>query len=358
MKVVAVVLSLAYFAALIALAITWSAFTDYLEAPGGAEGDVEVVVVPEGATAHDVPRILKEAGLLEDPEPFQRYVDDFRTPMKLAPGEYAVTRAMTPVQKLGRLASGQLVTYTVAIRPGAPAEEVIEVLAEQGLGEPEALRALVRDASYARSLGVEGPGLEGFLYPDAYDLPRGLEPKVLLAKLVERYRSTSASAVAAAAAQHELTPYEVVTLASLVEAADIPSQERRFYARLLLNRLRRRIPLKSRASYAYGKKRVPPEETEASVVRAKRRRRERVHPWDTARVPGLPATPIGNPALPAVRAIGNPANSDALYMVRRDNGTHVFCADLECYDAARRQVSGRPARPPPPPAPPPVTEEL
>lgn len=348
MKIGAVLLSVVYFVAVIALAVAWTGFTDYLQHPGATSGgeDIAVVVVPEGTTATDVPQLLAKAGLLDEPDTFQRYVDDFHIPRPLKPGEYAVTRSMSPVQKLTRLESGQLVTYTVAIRPGATANDVLEVLASQTLGERDALTKLVTDRAFAKSIGVDGPSLEGFLYPDAYDLPRGLEPKVLLALLVERFRAQVGAVVEAAVEAHGLSAYEIVTVASLVESAEVPHAERRLYARLLLNRLAKKIPLASRASYEYGEARADPDDLDAESVQRQRRRRKRVHPWDTSRVPGLPKTPICNPGVEAIRAVASAADSTAIYMVRRDDGTHVYCADLECYDAARYQVRG--LAPPPP----------
>jgi UPF0755 protein len=356
LKVVAALLSVLYFGAVITLVVKWTSFTDYLERPGetsDAEA-IEVVVVPEGTTATDVPGLLAKAGLLDDPEPFQRYVDDFHIARPIKPGEYAVTRSMTPVQKLGRIESGQLVTYTVAIRPGATANDVLGVLASQTLGDEAELARLVHDAEFAKSLGVNGTSLEGFLYPDAYDLPRGLTAKALLSQLVERHRVVAGAEVAVAVQRHGMSPYEIVTVASLVESAEVPNAERRLYARLILNRLKRRMPLQSRAAYEYGVSRVDPAKLEPEAVRRKRRRRKRIHPWDTSKNAGLPKTPICNPDVESIRAVAAAADSEAVFMVRRDDGTHVYCADFECYEAARYQVRG--LAPPPPPPPPPPTE--
>lgn len=333
MKIVAVLCSLLYFGALITLVVLWGRMTDFLTQPGGEGGELVTVTVPEGAKAADMPALLEKAGVANNRELFQTYVDEFFLPGKVIPGEYAIAPTMTPVQQIARVESGEVVTYTFAVKAGARATETLDILGGLQLGDRAKLAELVEDRAFLESLGVDGPSLEGFLYPDAYSLPRGLGEKALLAKLLERYEGSAGAMIREAAEKRQLTPYQLVTLASLVELAKVPSKERRFFAAVLLARLDAKKPLKSEAAFAYGlTQKAPPE-----PKKKRRRRKKREHPWDTRKAPGLPKTPICSPSLASLQAVANPAPVKALYMVQREDGTHVYCVDAECYWAALRR---------------------
>src|SRR5688572_30076822 len=224
---------------------------------------------------------------------------------------------MTPVQQIELLESGNVVTYTVAVEAGMTAKEIVQLLAEKKLGDEAELEGLIRDPTFAHSLGVVGPSLEGFLHPDIYDLPRGLSAKELLERFVSRHKNAIKELDFEKVRGRGLTEYEIMIIASLIEKADVKPEEQRFYSAMIYSRLLDNIALTHKQANEYGAD------------------------WDTVDKPGLPPTPIANPGLDAIKAAVNPAQQHVLYMAPRDDGTKVFCPDAECYLEAFKKFKGR-----------------
>jgi uncharacterized YceG family protein len=119
-----------------------------------------------------------------------------------------------------------------------------------------------------------------------------------------------------------LTPYDVLIIASMIEKETAVPRERRLVAAVIYNRLHNRMPLGIDATIRYGLH-IPG--TESLTKQALRS----TSPYNTRLRPGLPPTPIANPGLASIRAAANPArNVDYLYYVRKPNSlSHYFTAD-------------------------------
>lgn len=321
MKFAAITITLLYFALFGWVFSSWSQLVDTLSTSNGS-GDPKLVVIPPSTDLKGALKILQSENLLQPSEAIERYADGFHITKKVIPGEYRLSPTMTPVKLIEELERGEVVTHTVSITPGSTAAEVIEGLVEQRLGDAVQLRSLVNDPVFARTLKIPGGSLEGFLYPDVYALPRGMDAKALLSRLVERHRSTVSEELTKDASLRGLSPYELVVMASLIETKKLKSKELRMYSALLHNRLKRKWALNHKAADAYGAQRVDPQASKYD---------QRKNPWNTTYRKGLPQTPIANPSKDSLVAAARPANSRALYLVPRGDGTHVFCEDLECY---------------------------
>ncbi len=326
MRVLVLAISVLAFLALGTLSYGWYGVSGYLGSPALGPGDPKVIEIPDGADLSTAVGVLRTQGLLPDSRWLDLYVDHLHEPKPIPPGEYAVSPTMTPVQQIQLLESGNVVTYTIAVEPGASADEIAEVLVGKRLADHKELDSLLYDPVYARSLGIDGPSLEGFLYPDIYDLPRRLSGRELLERFVRRFENATKEVDFAKMRERGYSRYQVVIIASLVEKADVKPEERRFFAALLYDRLKDNIALSSKPANAYGKART----AEGSP-----------NPWDTTDRAGLPATPIASPSLDALRAAANPAPQHILYTAPRDDGTHVFCPDVDCYLEAFKKWKGR-----------------
>jgi UPF0755 protein len=256
----------------------------------------------------------------------QIYVEHLHEPKQIVPGEYTVSPAMTPVQQIELLESGTVVTYPIAVEVGMTSRQVVGLLADKKLGDAAELSKLVDDPEFAKSLGIEGPSLEGFFQPDIYDLPRGLAPRTLLEKFVARFKNATKDIDLTKLEARGVTPYQVMIVASLVETSDVLPEERRAFAAMIYERLLQRIALGNKPAIAYGQTRIA-----AGAD----------NPWDTTDRPGLPPTPILIPSLDAIRAAATPSPQPALYYVPREDGTHLFCPDEECYLEAFKKWKGR-----------------
>ena len=234
----------------------------------------------------------------------------------LQSGEFALSAALTPGEIVERIATGKVLTYEVVVPEGFTAAQIGARLAASGLIEAEAFEALVRSTAAAEALGVEGDGLEGYLFPETYRIPRGLPPLEVARTLVDQFHAVWAEIAPAAKAQH-LSMREVVTLASIIEKETGAPEERPLIASVFRNRLNREMRLESDPTVIYG---IP--DFDGNL-----RRRDLENPdntYNTYQIRGLPPGPIASPGAESLRATVEPAESEFLFFVSRNNGTHVF----------------------------------
>jgi UPF0755 protein len=164
---------------------------------------------------------------------------------------------------------------------------------------------------------------EGFLFPSLYEFSPSTTASELIANQVAAFERTWRTVDLRYARGRNLNPYDVLTIASMVERETAVPAERKLVAAVIYNRLRQRMPLGIDATLRYG---LGIEGTRP-LTQAHLRSNS---PYNTRRFKGLPPTPIGNPGLPSMRAAARPANVDYLYYVRKPNSLrHFFTADAE-----------------------------
>jgi UPF0755 protein len=165
-----------------------------------------------------------------------------------------------------------------------------------------------------------GRSLEGFLFPATYEFSQYTSSVHLVRDQLDYFRRQWARVDLRYARSKNLTPYDVLIIASMVEEETVVRAERRLVAAVIYNRLRLRMPLGIDATIRYGRN-VPGTES------LKRSDLETDHPYNTRIQVGLPPTPISNPGLASIRAAANPARVDYLYFVRRGGSKrHFFTA--------------------------------
>lgn len=332
MRTLILTFSLAVLLCFSALAIAFRQFSRFLDSPASRHGVDQVVLIPSAPGMAPIGELLFQKGLIANHSWFQIYARYFLRDSMVHPGEYALSPALSPVEIVERVQSGRVVTYTVNVPPGARSAEIVRILADKELGDAKELSSLTRNASFARELAIPASGLEGYLFPDVYDLPRGLLPRALLARMVERYRKFVTADIIESARMVGLTEHELITLASLIEREDVSPEERRLYSAMLHNRLRVGLPLEGGQSEEHAQLLERAREPPPSL--SKRRKNNQKDRWHTTRVEGLPPAPISNPSLSAILAAAQPVRSEALYRVRKPDGAHEYCADFECYNEA------------------------
>ena len=159
--------------------------------------------------------------------------------------------------------------------------------------------------------------LEGFLFPATYEFTKRTTSKQLVARQLEAFNRTWAKVDLAYARARNLTAYDVLIIASLVEKEAVVPAERPLVAAVIYNRLRKRMTLGIDATIRYGLG-VPGTEP------LRRSQLESDNPYNTRRYAGLPPTPIANPGLASMRAAAHPARKNYLYFVRKPDKKHHF----------------------------------
>lgn len=300
---------------------------------GDATGEVEVVV-PEGAGALEVAGRLEEVGLVRWPRFFAAYVALRGTDEELKAGRYRFQADAGWGDIADALERGTVVTVPVTIPEGTRLTGIVEIVAPLSSAGPDSLLALARDSVLVDSLGVPGPTLEGYLFPETYRFAEDTPPRAVLGELVDRYRSFWTPERRDRADSLGLTEREVVTLASIVEAEARVPEERPVIAGVYLNRLERGMPLQAdpTVQYALGvqKERLLYADIDSVAD----------DPYNTYTQPGLPPGPIGSPGAASLEAVLRPADVPYLYFVARPDGSHVFTRTHGEHLRAKSRIQG------------------
>jgi UPF0755 protein len=245
-----------------------------------------------------------------------------------------------------------------ALEAGPEAEKTIRITIPEGRARRETrdlvVKAGIKGSYLEASKRAEGfdprrygaprrvQSLEGFLFPATYELKEGATSKDLVARQLEAFRENIKKVDMRRARARNLTTYDVLIIASMIEREATLARERRLIAAVIYNRLRQGMPLGIDATIRYATRNWtrPLRQSELNIDSA----------YNTRLRTGLPPTPIGSPGLESIKAAANPANVDYLYYVVKPNGNgaHNFSSTIEeferdvaAYNRERERRGGR-----------------
>jgi peptidoglycan lytic transglycosylase G len=161
------------------------------------------------------------------------------------------------------------------------------------------------------------PNLEGFLFPATYEFTKRTTTRQLVDHQLATFQKNWASVNMRYARSKNLTPYDVLIIASMIEKEVVAPEERRLVSAVIYNRLHAGMVLGIDATLRYGLDIPPTESIRQSQL-------DTESPYNTRKVAGLPPTPIANPGLASLQAAAHPAKSDYLFFVRKPDKIHHF----------------------------------
>ena len=284
--------------------------------PARTQAAPVVFEVARGATLASIARDLERVGLVRSRHAVEWLARVRGQSESLMAGEYELSATRPADEILDILASGRVRTYEVVLPEGITAAEVAQRLQTAGLAAAEEFLAFASNPGSAARLGVSGASLEGYLFPDTYRMPRNLPPQEIARTLVAQFLRVW-SELERDAGEQQFTMLEVATLASIVEKETSAPQERPLIASVFRNRLARDMRLESDPTVIYG---IPG--FDGNLRRA--HLEDESNPYNTYKIAGLPPGPIANAGADSLRAVLNSAESDYLFFVSRNDGTHVF----------------------------------
>jgi UPF0755 protein len=309
------------FAALLMLGAGAAAALRWVLSAPSAQATTVLFDVPAGSTLSTVGHALAAQGLVRSPRAFVWLGRWQKLQGRLQAGEYEVSAAMPAAAILEMMAEGKVHTVELLVPEGITAAEIAERLGALGLCDPQEFLAVVRDPASAAAFGVEGPGLEGYLFPDTYRLPHGLAAREIARTLVAEFH-TAWRGVGEAASLQGLSMRTVVILASIIEKETGLAGERPLIASVFRNRLARGMRLESDPTVIYGIDGFDGSLHRVDLENA-------ANPYNTYRIQGLPPGPIANPGAAALHAVVEPATTDYFYFVSRNDGGHVFSRNYQ-----------------------------
>jgi UPF0755 protein len=337
-------------AALLALVVgIYGLYATFQPFHGQADGQVSVTI-PEGADVGEIGRLLADAGVIDSATFFGINATITGRRGGLRPGDSELARNMSYGEAIDALSEGPEVkvvpTFSITIPEGLAREETAPAVQQNESVTGNYLRATQSDAAVRRARRAGLPrgerNLEGFLFPSTYELVDPSPARDLVTKQIEAFDEAMSQVEMRRARRANLTRYDVVIIASMVEREAQLDRERPLVAAVIWNRLSEGMPLGIDATIRYAEN-----NWENPLLMSEL---ERDSPYNTRLNRGLPPTPIGNPGLASLEAAADPASEDYLYYVVKPGtcGEHSFSSteaefqrDVARYDQAREEAGGQ-----------------
>jgi UPF0755 protein len=318
--------------------------------PFQGEGDQEggvAVQIPSGADARSIGALLERRGVIEDARFFELNATLTLRRGKLRSGNYLLRRKMTNGAAIEALMAGPKVrvvkTFNVSIPEGQSRRESARAIDRSGI-EGSYLKASGSKKTLARVRRLGAPRgtrtAEGFLFPATYELEVGATARDLVNRQLSAFRRNFRSLDLRAARRRNLSRYDVLIIASLIERETPSDRERPLVASVIYNRLRLGEPLGIDATIRYSENNWSRPLRESELARDT--------PYNTRINGGLPPTPIGNPGLASLKAAAKPAKTDYLFYVVKPGACHAFAEtnaeherNVAAYERAVAQNNGK-----------------
>jgi UPF0755 protein len=277
------------------------------------------VVIPSGSTAVGIGDILEQSGVVDDGGRFRDYAKEQGQGSEFKAGHYSF-RAGTDYD-----------TIIAALNRGPRAAPVQKLVIPEGYATWQIAATVpsvgIPKQAYVRALGQASPpagfghpkSMEGFLFPATYLVKRKESASALVSQQLAAFDNAFSQVDMSYAASKNLTPYDVLTIASMIEReAKVPG-DRAKIAAVIYNRLHLHMQLGIDATSLYPFHNWAHELTVSEL--------EAHTPYNTRANYGLPPTPICNPGLASMQAAAHPAKVDYLYYVAEGNTGHHYFTD-------------------------------
>ncbi|MCC6337381.1 MAG: endolytic transglycosylase MltG [Myxococcales bacterium] len=330
-KALPALLALGVLAALGGGGFLWS-LDSRARAPGQGGADVELEV-PKGANARSVAVQLEKAGLIPDTGVF-RYVVWKRGGFKLKAGKFRLSPGASPLQLADALEQSPLAEdEPFVVVEGFRLRDTDAALAAAGRAEPGAyLKAASSADGYHAPFPLPQGTLEGYLYPETYNLPEGkVDVRVLVQKQLDEFAARVWTPLEADVKAQQRSLHELVTMASMLEREEPTPSNRPLVAGILWKRIEHGWPLGVDATSRY--ELAEWNDRQAFLVKL----RDRDDPYNTRFKKGLPPTPIGAPTKASFEAALKPTASEYLYYLHDANKALHPSRNAEEHEALRKK---------------------
>ncbi len=298
--------------------------------------------VPEGASADSIGRQLEQAGLIHSVmawklwarlAAFKHNQGSFQT------GTYELSAQDSLDNLANTIWTGRVKQASFTIPEGWSLREMGAYFEKEGWFSAEAFLKAAAQVPRDRFpwLPERAAMLEGFLFPDTYQLPvEGRSPNAVINVMLKHFETHALPLYQQRQGLKDTSLNEWVTLSSIVEKEAVVPQERPRIAGVFWNRLHLKMSLGSdpTVEYGLGIRQTPEQPLTLAQVR-------QPSPYNTYINPGLPPTPIASPGLASLKAVLTPEQTAYLYFVARYDGTHVFSESLGDHERAQGSIRDR-----------------
>lgn len=290
----------------------------------------QIFTVKEGSSVKQIADGLEGAHLIRSSWAFQLYVQRKDQADQLQAGTYALLPSSTTPQIVKTMTTGRVTTKLVTILPGRRIDQVRADLINDGFS-PSSVDTALNPANYSDLPALafkpaDVNTLEGLLWPDSYQKQPNTDPSVIIKESLEEMGNHLTSDVQAGFAAEGLTPYQGVTLASIIiQEVNKPADQAQA-SQVFLSRLKSGSTLGSDVTARYG-----------AIEAGRAPSLSYDSPYNTLIHPGLPPSPISTISTGALTAALHPAATNWLYFVTGDDGTTYFSTTEQQHEAQTQQ---------------------
>lgn len=244
---------------------------------------------------------------------------------KMRTGEYALKDSMSPEEIMKIISGGKSITYPFLIYEGLNSFEIASYYEERGFGSKEDFLKVCRNQELMTNLlGYKVSHCEGYLFPETYSFERRTTARQMIEIMVRSFIKNY-DQVAQGRNLGGWSRHQIVTFASLIEKETGADSERPMIASVFYNRLRKGMKLQTDPTVQYGIFM----ETGAYPLNITKKDLSTFTAYNTYVIEGFPPGPISNPGAAALKAVFEPDETNYLFFVSKNDGTHVFSETYE-----------------------------
>ena len=294
------------FFVLISGVVFWNSNHPDLDFPAGTAGPEIEVNIPAGSSGVEIGRILAKAGVVKTSEIFFRAATGDERAAGISAGLYLIETHLSAKEAIAQLLDKKRLQGKFLIVEGARLSEIKERLAAKGFDSNQIESAF---ASLKVPTGFDSDNFEGLLFPASYTILPNEDLAALIQGAVNRFAQELKSLrFYDYAKQLKLTPTELLTIASIVQAEGFSEEDFGKVATVIFNRLRIGMPLQMDSTLLFANK-------SRGEIRVTNRELKMPSKYNTYKYRGLPPGPIGSPGSAALAATLKPTPGNWLYFV-------------------------------------------
>lgn len=313
-------------AAVLIVSWTWNQFHSPFHS---VQSSTQLVRIEPGLTSSEISRKLESGGHVKSARLFLLYLWLTGNTDRIQAGEYLFDRPLSIAEISDKMIRGVVHYYKVTVPEGLDLKETAKRFVDSGFASHEEFEDAVKKTELIRDLDPEATDLEGYLFPDTYFLPRGATALQIVRQMVSNHLRIWDPVRRERVQQTQMTIREIVTLASLIEKETGLDSERPLVSAVFHNRLDRGMKLACDPTVIFAVKLVKP--YDGTIHQSDLNLDS---PYNTYIYPGLPPGPIASPGQKSVEAALNPEDSDYLYFVSKNDGSHFFSRSYDQHSKA------------------------